>query len=601
MLYKITNAKKIYNDQIVFDNLQFEIKENNDIIGIIGRNGAGKSTLLKVLQEEVELDEGQLVKNAKVRVGYLKQDVFENDEHTVQEEFDLIFSEIITLQKQLQSLETQIATQPELADEYARKLAYFESIGGYTYQKEINTIFTKFGFLASDLTKKIKQFSGGQKTKIAFVKLLLEKPDILLLDEPTNHLDLSTIEWLEGYLKNMHRAVVIVSHDRAFLNNTCNILCEIEFGKIEKYVGNYETYLEEKKQRKAKQHQAFVRQQAEIERLETLIEKFRFKKSKASFVKSKIKYLDRMDKIEDSKASKRVFKANFVSRIISGKKVLECDNLTIGYNKPLTTINLEVFKNDIIAIVGNNGVGKSTFLKTLIGEVPKLSGDFLFGHNVEIGYFAQDLAQLDNDNTVLEEVWNEFSDLTQQEIRTALGSFLFSQEEVFKKLHVLSQGEKVRLALLKLMLLQPNVLILDEPTNHLDIPTKEALEQALMNYDGTILFVSHDRYFINKMANQIFSLDTNKSEFTTLQQLDEIKKQEKKETKQNKTINKTKEIKKIENKIEKLETKLEQKKQLQFLEEYYLDYEKNNILTKEIEELEQELQQAFIDWENFHM
>lgn len=599
MLVKISNAVKIYNTQNVLDNINFEVKEK-EIVGIIGRNGCGKSTLLKVISKEVLLDSGEIHYGRNVSVGYLRQDVFTSLEHSVQQEFDLIFEEIYYLKQQIQELEKDLSD--DKLNEYTKKITRFEEIGGYTYQSEIKTLFTKFGFKEEELKKRIAEFSGGQKTKLALIKLLLTKPDVLLLDEPTNHLDLKTIEWLEGYLKNYPSSVVVVSHDRVFLNQICKGLYEIEYGQIEYYPGNYDFYIEEKKKRKARQHQNFIKQQEEIQRLEALIERFRYKKSKASFVKSKIKYLDRMDKIEDSKSNNRVFKAKFTSRIRSGNVVLETDRLSIGYNRELANLDLLIYRNMRVAVLGDNGVGKSTLLKTLVNEIPALSGDFLFGHHVELGYFEQDFSSLNNENTILEEIWNEFDYLSQEEVRSALGAFLFTQEEVFKKLSVLSLGEKVRLSLLKLMLLQPNVLILDEPTNHLDIPTKEALENALLDFDGTIIFVSHDRYFIQKIATDVLMMQKSSAMMTTIEKLKEIEIEvEKKEViKKERPLNLGKEIKKIEIKIEKLELKIDELKQLQFKEEVYLNHEKMSEIEKELMQLEMELEQTYKIWEELN-
>lgn len=595
MLLKIKQATKIYNTQVVLDNIDFEVNEN-ETIGIVGRNGCGKSTLLKIIAEKIHLDHGEIIKNRNVSIGYLHQEVFSDTSKTVQETMEEVFNYLILLQNQIRELEKNL-DNPNILDEYSRKVNLFENQGGYTYKSEIEMLLTKFGFSKEDFSKKIKTFSGGQKTKLALIKLLLEKPDILLLDEPTNHLDLKTITWLEGYLKSFKKSIVIVSHDRMFLNEVCKVICEVEYGKIYRYYGSYDKFLEEKKKRKERQHQQFVKQQEEIERLEQLIEKFRFKKSKASFVKSKIKYIERMDKVEDARNDERVFKAKFISRIRSGQVVLECENLTIGYNTPLAIIQGIIYRNSRIAILGDNGVGKTTFLKTLMDEVKPINGDFLFGHHVEIGHYDQEFNQLSDENTILEEVWSSFPNLNQYEIRTALGTFLFTQEEVFKKVGVLSLGEKARIALLKLMLFQPNVLLLDEPTNHLDIPTKEALENALLEYDGTILFVSHDRYFIKKMANKVLTLDLNGSVCVDIEKFEEKETIKQQEIKKEKSIQKSKEIKKVENKIEKLEEKLKQCKQQRFEEEIYLDIEKSKQLEKLIIELESELEELMMNWE----
>ncbi len=588
MLLTIKNATKYLGSKTILDNINIQINEN-EIIGIVGRNGCGKTTLLKIISEQLHLDKGTITKNGNVSIGYLNQTVFEDEEAILKNDLENIFNHLKILQTEIEQLSYQLYNDENI-QQYEKKLNQFEMQGGYQYQHEIKTLLTKFGFSENDLLRKIKEFSGGQKTKLALIKLLLLKPDILLLDEPTNHLDLSTIMWLETYLKNYKKTIVIVSHDRMFLNTLCQIIYEIEYGELSRYSGNYDQYLVQKKQRKDKQHQSYLRQQEEINRLEEMIEKFRYKKNKAKFAQSKIKYLERLEKISDVKKEEKVFKLNFTSAIKSGKKVLECDELAIGYKTILATLSLEVYNQERIAIMGDNGTGKTTLLKTLSGKITPLSGDYLFGHNTTIGYYDQEFKTLNDENTIIEEIWDSFPELDQNQIRTLLATFLFKQEEVFKKIAVLSLGEKARVALLKLMLAQDNVLLLDEPTNHLDIPSKEMLETALTQYDGTIIFVSHDRYFIEKIANKKLQLINGVSEKV---QSTEITPPTKKE----KPIRLSKEIKKIENKINVLEQEIQQLTQQQFLEEVYLNADKMKKIEEMIKSKKHILTQLMDEWE----
>lgn len=588
MLLTIKNATKYLGSKTILDNINIQINEN-EIIGIVGRNGCGKTTLLKIISEQLHLDKGTITKNGNVSIGYLNQTVFEDEEAILKNDLENIFNHLKILQTEIEQLSYQLYNDENI-QQYEKKLNQFEMQGGYQYQHEIKTLLTKFGFSENDLLRKIKEFSGGQKTKLALIKLLLLKPDILLLDEPTNHLDLSTIMWLETYLKNYKKTIVIVSHDRMFLNTLCQIIYEIEYGELSRYSGNYDQYLVQKKQRKDKQHQSYLRQQEEINRLEEMIEKFRYKKNKAKFAQSKIKYLERLEKISDVKKEEKVFKLNFTSAIKSGNKVLECDELAIGYKTILATLSLEVYNQERIAIMGDNGTGKTTLLKTLSGKITPLSGDYLFGHNTTIGYYDQEFKTLNDENTIIEEIWDSFPELDQNQIRTLLATFLFKQEEVFKKIAVLSLGEKARVALLKLMLAQDNVLLLDEPTNHLDIPSKEMLETALTQYDGTIIFVSHDRYFIEKIANKKLQLINGVSEKV---QSTEITPPTKKE----KPIRLSKEIKKIENKINVLEQEIQQLTQQQFLEEVYLNADKMKKIEEMIKSKKHILTQLMDEWE----
>lgn len=610
MRYQIHKGSKSYGPQTVFENIQFEIK-NNEKIAIVGRNGCGKTTLMRAIAEVEDLDQGEIHKENGCTIGYLSQTTFYNEENTVREELEKVYQSLKEMQKKLEDLAMQMVYDhsEQILNRYAVLQQKFEEAGGYTYDADMMMVVTKFGFCEEDLERKISTFSGGQKTRLAFVKLLLSKPDILLLDEPTNHLDLQTIEWLEGYVKRYPKAVVLVSHDRMFLDDVVDVVYEIEYGVMRKYVGNYTHYVETKKNDIEQQKSAYARQQKDIERLEALIEKFRYKKSKAAFAQSKIKYLERMDRIEDPKTNERTFKARFTPRIRGGNRVLEVKDLMIGYDHPLCSVSLEIMQKQRVAIIGPNGKGKSTLMKTLMKQIPSLGGSFLFGHQIEVGYFDQDLAQFDTSNTVLEEVWNDFPDLSRTEIRTALGCFLFTGEDVFKTVDCLSGGEKVRLSFVKLMLSQPNFLMMDEPTNHLDILGKEALEESLKEYEGTMLFVSHDRYFISKLATSILVIDEQGASFFPLTYQEYTNKEQEKTVLQKQAENKTevvqprrrvnygKEIKKIEEKIEAKEQELEELRALRFEPEYYHDYKKMNVLDEQIDDVHNEIAHLMQRWE----
>ncbi|MBR5795563.1 MAG: ABC-F type ribosomal protection protein [Erysipelotrichaceae bacterium] len=608
MLYQINKGTKSFGPNVIFENIQFEVK-NTEKIAIIGRNGCGKSTLLKVISDELSLDSGTIHAVNGISIGFLKQHAFDDESLTVQQEFDRIYVDLLAIKEQMDRVAMEMAENysEEILNKYSQLQSEFERRDGYTYQQEQITIFTKFGFSLEDLSRPLSTFSGGQKTRIAFVKLLLMKPDILLLDEPTNHLDLDTIEWLEGYLKRYPKAVVLVSHDRMFLDRIVDVVYELEFTTLRKYVGNYTNYVTQKENDMERQMSAYQRQQKEIERLEMLIEKFRYKKNKAAFAQSKIKYLDRMERIEAPNSESKNFKARFRPRVKGGNRVLMVDNLTIGYNEPLCTINLEVMKGQRIAIIGPNGKGKSTFVKTLMEIVPPLGGEFMLGHQIEIGYFDQQLAQFNTNKTVLDELWDDFPEYDRTQIRTTLGSFLFSADDVFKTVDVLSGGEKVRLSLAKLMLQEGNLLILDEPTNHLDILGKEALEEALTDYEGTILLVTHDRYFMQKIATSILRIDENGATFYPMNYNDYLDRyqpiEEKKEIVEKKTyvrVDKSRQIKKVEKQIDEMETKLEELRALRFEPEYYHDYQKMQVLDEQIDDLHNEIAHLMEEWELLH-
>lgn len=615
MILSVSNAYKSFGATTVFENITFEIR-GSEKIALIGKNGCGKTTLLKLIANELTLDKGQIHKRNDVRVGYLAQMTFANETNTVKQEIQSIFKDILQMQAELNDLAAAMATDhsEKTLLRYANLQQEFEERGGYTYEAEARSVVTKFGFTEEDLNRKIATFSGGQKTKLAFAKLLLSKPDVLLLDEPTNHLDLQTIQWLEGYLKKYERAVVVVSHDRYFLDEIADEVYELSLGAITRYAGNYSRYLEQKAKDIEKNAQAYQRQQKEIERLEDLIEKFRYKKNKAAFAQSKIKYLDRMEKVQPLDVDERRMKVRFTPKSRGGKSVLEVDNLKIGYDKELSQISLEVLRGQRIAILGPNGEGKSTFLKTIMGLVPKLGGEYLFGHQIEVGYFDQQMAQLNTNRTVLEELWEEHPDVTHTQIRTILGCFLFTNEDVFKLVSSLSGGEKVRLSLAKLMLDQGNFLILDEPTNHLDIESKEVLETALQDFEGSILFVSHDRYFIKRMANGILEMNSGSAVFHAgsydafmgkenasqnsaekSAAIESVSKVERKER-----VQQERELKKIEKMIGDKEVQLEALRNKRFDEAYYHDFVKMKELDEEIDFIHNEINQLMETWENLH-
>ena len=511
MNFKITNGSVEYGAETILEEINIEIKDKEKI-AIIGRNGAGKSTLLKAIINNDLLTQGtgeekfNIYKEGNPVIGYLKQMEFEDDQITMIDEILKVYKPITNLEQKIEQIVEKMQTDKseELAKEYSKAMDRYEFLDGYTYKKEYETAINKFGFSSEDKLKKISEFSGGQRTKIAFIKLLLSKPDILLLDEPTNHLDIETIEWLEQYLKNYSKSVVIVSHDRMFLNKIVNKVYEIEYGVTTAYSGNYTFFEEQKKINYEKQLKDYEYQQKEIKRLNDIVTRFKYKPTKAKMAMSKLKQIERMVKIEaPNKYDLTTFKTNFIIEKQSGKDVLFAKDLEIGYNKTLQKISLNVYRGQKIGIIGENGIGKSTLLKTLVGIIPKISGEFEFGHNVQIGYFDQQMALLDSEKTVLEDFSEEFPNLTTTELRNSLAAFMFYGEDVFKKINMLSGGEKVRLQLCKILKKGPNLLILDEPTNHMDIIGKESLELLLKEYTGTIIFVSHDRFFVNKIADTL--------------------------------------------------------------------------------------------------
>lgn len=624
MNYKITNGSVSYGAETILEEINFEIKGKQKL-AIVGRNGCGKSTFLKAIVNNELFSEGigeekfNIYKENVQTIGYLKQMEFEDDNITMLDEILKVYNEIIKLEEKMNILTTRMQEESseELAKEYSKTHDRYEFLNGYTYKKEYETAIFKFGFLREDMFKKISEFSGGQRTKIAFIKLLLSKPDILLLDEPTNHLDIETIEWLEDYLKKYSKALIIVSHDRMFINKIVDKIYEIEYGTMTEYSGNYEFFEKQKKVNYERQLKDYEFQQKEIKRLTAIADRFRYKPTKAKMALSKLKQVERMVKLEEpNKYDLKVFNSNFKINQESGNNVLNVEELEFGYNVPIAKSTFKLYKGQKLGIIGPNGTGKSTLLKTLIGNLNKISGKYEFGHNVQIGYFDQQMIDLNPNKTIFDEFYDEFPMLTVTEVRNSLASFMFYGDDVFKKIEMLSGGERVRLALCKILKKGPNVLILDEPTNHMDILGKENLEEMLINFKGTLIFVSHDRFLVKKISNCILEFDNGKTQFydygydyyiekkqsEKIENIEVIKKEKLEKKKYN---NPLKEKDKIQKRINKLEEKIaNNEKKIHELEnecqkeEICSDYMKITKIQEEIDELTKELENDMNTWEN---
>ena len=633
MLYQIHNGSVMYGADTILRDINFEVRNNREKIAVVGRNGSGKTTLLKLILGEIDLvkrdsdEDIYIAKTGDPKIGYLKQMTFDDESLTLEEEVKKVFKPIKDIERSMEEMVVKMETDhsPELVERYTKLQEQFNYIGGYYYEKEYEVVLKKFGFNNDDKKKPLSEFSGGQLTKIAFVKLLLEKPDILLLDEPTNHLDIETVEWLEGYLKDYPRAVVLVSHDRMFLDNIVDVVYEIEYGKIKRYSGNYTKFMELKRAAYEKQKKDYEAQQQEIKRLEAIVERFKNTPTKVAMTRSKLKAIEHMEKIDcPDRYDTKSFHASFVPRRETGKDVLFTDKLGIGYTDLLETVSLDMKKGEKIGIIGGNGIGKSTFLKTIIGEINPLSGEFKFGVNVDIGYYDQQMARYSSEKTVLDDYWDEFPRLTETEARNDLGAFLFTGEDVFKQVNMLSGGERVRLALCKIFKTGPNFLILDEPTNHMDIVGKETLESMLKDFDGSVIFVSHDRYFVKSVASRV--LEFTKSGVNNFafgyEEYEEKKKKERDAEglnfaadtvkgepvkasvpKQNISNNPGKERAKIQKRIEKLEAEIAAKEALvesKKLElqnpEYASNYGKLTEIQGEIDTAEEEILELMDEW-----
>lgn len=611
MIVQLGQVKKAFGAQVIFDDMNFEIK-GTEKIALVGRNGSGKTTLLNLLSGKESLDAGVFHRNQQVTIGYLQQMAFDREDMTLKQAFESVFEDVKRVKHQLEVINDQLLIDPEnekLLDQLAQTQEAFERLDGYTIDSAMKTLLTSFGFTFDDLQKPLNEFSGGQKTRLAFIQMLLKKPDVLLLDEPTNHLDIATIEWLENYLSKYPKAIVLTSHDRLFLDHVCQVVVELEDGKATRYKGNYTHYLEVKKAQQEKQQTLYEYQQKDIQRLEALIEKFRYKKNKAAFAQSKIKYLEKMERIEPVKKQQKSFQAVFKTQVRGGKEVLLMESAKIGYEQPLFEVSFKLLRQQRLAVIGPNGCGKSTLLKSVVGQLPLLGGEMLLGHQIKIGYFRQDLHQFDETKTVLQEVWDRYPHLDKTQIRTALAQFLFKADEVFKDISVLSGGEKVRLSLLILLLEGANFLVLDEPTNHLDLESKQALEEALKEYNGTLLFVSHDRYFIQQLATHCLKITDGSTEWiemthqpTTLSVVDEpVKIQSEKVLNQDyqQSIDRRKlrkQIEKLEMQIAQHQEVLDNMRELRFEPEYYHDVEKMNALDMDIDDAVNALANLEKEW-----
>lgn len=510
MRIEIINGSVEYDGNTVLSEINFSVSDKEKI-ALVGRNGSGKTSILKCISGEVPLVSGtgdekfSFSISGAPKIGYLQQ-VSLNDELTLRQEILSAYKDVVGLENKLQILLDKMSENPsdENVGAYSRAMERFENIGGYLYKKEYLTAVSKFGFSAEDLDKKLSCFSGGQRTKIALMKLLLEKPDVLLLDEPTNHLDIAAVEWLEGYLKNYKNSVVIVSHDRMFLDRIVGVVYEIEYGVTTRYKGNYTAFLTQKQQAYDKALKDAKWKSAEIDRLRKIVERFRYKATKAAMAQSKLKEIERLGTVETPRRfDTSTFASSFQPEYESVRDVLFVKDLVFGYDKPLGEISLAVERGQKIGVIGSNGTGKSTLLKTITGLIPPLSGDVRFGVKTRVGYFDQTIAATKSELSVLEDFRAEFPELNDGEIRKTLGGFLLSGDDVFKCVKDLSGGEKVRLALSKIFRRRPNFLILDEPTNHMDIIGKETLEKLLMDFSGTVIVVSHDRYLINRVAKSL--------------------------------------------------------------------------------------------------
>ena len=510
MRIEIINGSVEYDGNTVLSEINFSVSDKEKI-ALVGRNGSGKTSILKCIGGEVPLVSGtgdekfSFSISGAPKIGYLQQ-VSLNDELTLRQEILSAYKDVVGLENKLQNLLDKMSENPsdENVGAYSRAMERFENIGGYLYKKEYLTAVSKFGFSAEDLDKKLSCFSGGQRTKIALMKLLLEKPDVLLLDEPTNHLDIAAVEWLEGYLKNYKNSVVIVSHDRMFLDRIVGVVYEIEYGVTTRYKGNYTAFLAQKQQAYDKALKDAKWKSAEIDRLRKIVEKFRYKATKAAMAQSKLKEIERLGTVETPRRfDTSTFASSFQPEYESVRDALFVKDLVFGYDKPLGEISLAVERGQKIGVIGSNGTGKSTLLKTITGLIPPLSGDVRFGVKTRVGYFDQTIAATRSELSVLEDFRAEFPELNDGEIRKTLGGFLLSGDDVFKCVKDLSGGEKVRLALSKIFRRRPNFLILDEPTNHMDIIGKETLEKLLMDFSGTVIVVSHDRYLINRVAKSL--------------------------------------------------------------------------------------------------
>ena len=625
----ILQANKIersFAGEVLFDNINLQVDER-DRIALVGKNGAGKSTLLKILVGEEEPTSGEINKKKDISLSYLAQDSRFESENTIYDEMLHVFDDLRSTEKQLRKMELEMgektgAELDKLMSDYDRLSEEFRQAGGFTFEADISAILNGFKFDESMWQMKIAELSGGQNTRLALAKMLLEKPNLLILDEPTNHLDIETIAWLENYLVNYSGALIIVSHDRYFLDKVATITLDLTKHSLDRYVGNYSSFVEQKEQKLVTEAKNYEKQQKEIAALEDFVNRNLVRASTTKRAQSRRKQLEKMERLDKPEAGTKSANMTFHSDKTSGNIVLTVENAAIGYDGEILSepINLDLRKMNAVAIVGPNGIGKTTFIKSIVDQIPFIKGEKRFGANVEVGYYDQTQSKLTPSNTVLDELWNDFRLTPEVEIRNRLGAFLFSGDDVKKSVGMLSGGEKARLLLAKLSMENNNFLILDEPTNHLDIDSKEVLENALIDFDGTLLFVSHDRYFINRVATQVLELSENgstlylggydyyvekKTELEATQMQEVLLTNQEKETS---PVNdyqaqkeSQKELRKLMRQIENLETEIEElETQSQAISEQMLetnDAEKLMELQVELDKISHRQEEAMLEWE----
>ncbi|MBB6178003.1 ATP-binding cassette subfamily F protein 3 [Anoxybacillus tengchongensis] len=626
IILQINQLSKSYGAEQVLSDIKLEIQEK-DRIALVGRNGAGKSTLLKIITGQLSYDTGEIIKPKHVTIGYLDQYTGLQAHRSIWDEMLDVFAPLQQMEKQLRELEQQMslhdADYERLLEQYDRLQTEFKEKGGYQYEADIRSVLHGLRFSQYDYTTKVSTLSGGQRTRLALGKLLLTKPNLLILDEPTNHLDMETLQWLEQYLKNYTGAILIVSHDRYFLDQIVTQVYELSRTKIKKYVGNYTSYLQQRAEQFEQQLKLYEKQQEEITKLKDFIQRNIARASTTKRAQSRRKQLEKMNIIEKPLGDEKSASFRFEIERPSGNDVLTANDLAIGYDHIIAkNLSFRITRGDSIALIGPNGIGKSTLLKTIVKRLPIKQGELRYGTNVQIGYYDQEQAELTSNKRVIDELWDEDRLKTEKEIRTILGNFLFSGDDVLKSVQTLSGGEKARLALAKLMMKKANVLVLDEPTNHLDLDSKEVLEQALIEYPGTIIFVSHDRYFINRIATKIYELSTDglieylgdydyyvakKAELLELGQIHQKTITEERSSLK-RSYEEEKERKKLERqrqrKIEQLEMEMEQlEQQIATYEQQlydpscYNDYEKARDTQAKIEELKKKFDELFEQWE----
>lgn len=608
MQLSIKSGSIEFGDEIIFHSADFTVNDSEHI-GLIGKNGSGKTSLLRAIEGSLPLASGS-VSISGGRVGTLSQ-INLNDNLSLEDTLRGAYSEIISLEEEISILEKTMGEDEAKISRFSTLTDRYRLLGGYTYKSEYKAALSSFGFSLSDLSRPLGSFSGGEKTKIMLLRLLLSSPSLLLLDEPTNNLDIDALRWLEKYLASYKGAFILVSHDREFLDKTVNVIYEIERHKLTRYKGNYSAFSKMKKQKYIEDLKRYKNDLSEAERLTALIERFRYKATKAAFAKAKQKQLDRLGPIEKPlESDNKTFHSSFTPEYESGDEVLFLKNLKIGYSSPLSTLSLSLKKGERLAVVGGNGCGKSTLIKTILGIIPAISGEMGFGHQVKWSYFSQNTAEDISSDTVIEYMLSAFPKKTPAEIRNILGAFLFRGEDVFKETATLSGGERVRLNLCKILASRPNFLILDEPTNHLDIPSKEALESILKDFSGTILFVSHDRFFIKEIADKILVLDKEPSFYSSFSEYSENYQkttEEKKEIIKEKKappLNLLKEVSRLERKIATIERNIEEAekeisdlKDSLLIEEVSSDYLRLEEISKEIEDAEEKYNSLLEDWE----